>query len=50
MYRIVNPEGEYWSNTLGWCDWEASDKYTEAELDLINMPLGGELEPEEFCY
>lgn len=41
MYYIVNDNGEYWNNEMGWVDFKSADQYTGFETRIMNLPMGG---------
>lgn len=43
MYVIQNTchPGHYWSNDIGWCDFESATYFTPREQRFLNLPLEG---------
>jgi hypothetical protein len=31
----------FWSNEIGWVDWDSSDSFSEREVMMFNLPIGG---------
>ena len=41
MYYIVNDDGEYWNNDMGWVEFNLADQFTKYETAIFNLPMGG---------
>lgn len=40
--QLFEGTGIYWSNELGWCDFDEADRFTKEETKTVNLPLDGE--------
>jgi len=41
MWCIRNSEGWFWSNEIGWVDFDGRDVFTDDEKSYLHLPIDG---------
>jgi len=41
IYAIVNSNGEFWSNSMGWVDQTDADVFSKEETECLDLPIDG---------